>query len=952
MSRVRKSLFLFNRGMVSPLALARVTEEDRAADRVRLSAEEQNNFMPRTLGSMMLRPGLKYTGTTASNNKAVYIPFVKATDDFADVEFTASTMRIWVDDAVVTRTSVSSAISNGTFATDLTGWSDDDETGATSAWATGGYMSLTGTGFSSAIRRQSVTVALADQGTVHGLHVVISRGEVTLSVGATSGGNEYFELLLSEGEYSLAFTPTGNFHISLSAVTKYASLVNSIAVESSGAVTIAAPYVEADLGLIRWEQSVDVIFLACDGYRQYAIKRYGTTSWGLTVYWVDDGPFRADNLTKTTLTPSAVSGDITLTSSNPVFTSANVGSIYRIGSIGQYVTVSVTAEAQWSNAISVSGVGAARDITVVRSGTWSANVTLQRSSDEGTTWADVVTYTTNATVTYNDALDNQDLQYRIGVDTGDYTSGTAVLSLTYATGSLTGVARVVEYQGGSICAAIVLTEMGGTSASSDWSEGEWSDRRGFPTVPVIYEGRLTWLGRGKVQMSESDAYTDFDPDTVGDSGPVNRTIGFGAVDNINWAFSGSRLLIGADGSEIVTRQGLDEVVTPSNTGFVSSSRIGSARVPCAVIDDTPVFVQRCTTKLYGMTYDPVSYKFAPDDMMEIAPELGEPSIVRVAVQRQPDTRIHAVRSDGKVVIKISEPAEETSALILFETDGFVEDAYVQPGTTEDAVYYIVRRSVNGSTVRYREKWALENECQGGTLCRLADSFTTYQGASTTSMTGLSHLEAKTVAVWGGGATIGSYAVSSGQITGLSSYALRAVVVRNAADDGDHGIFEVNSSGVISGLSSLNGSTVVVRETGKDLGTYTVASGAITLSEAVTDAVIGLVYRGRFKSVKLAYGAEGGTALTQVKRIDHIGPILRNTHYQGLKYGRDFDNLWDLPPVRNGRATSSHAIYVEYDQTPFEFDGEYNTDSRLVLQATSPRPCTILAVVFEMQTNER
>ncbi len=947
--RIRPVQFLFNRGIVSPLALGRVTEEDKAAGRVRMSAEVQTNWMPRTLGSMMLRPGLEYTGATASNNKAIFIPFVKATDDTADIEFTNETMRIWIDDDPVTRPSVSTSITNGTFSTDLTGWTDDDQTGCTSQWDSGGYMSLTGTGFNSAIRRQLVTVT--DTSIQHGIRLVIERGTVTIKTGSSSGASDYFERTLGEGEYSLAFTPTGNFYIELSSTTKYASLVDSISIESSGAVEITSPYAEADLPFIRWEQSVDVVFLACDGHRQRKVERYGTTSWGLAVYYADDGPFRADNLTKITLTPSAVSGDITLTASGSVFTEDNVGSIYRIGSVGQFVELDATAAGQWSDPISVSGVGTTRDISVTRAGTWSATVTLQRSSDEGTTWADVTTYTTNATVTYNDGLDNQDLQYRIGIDTGDYTSGTAELSLTYSTGSLTGVARVVRFNGEMTVEAIVLKEFGGTSASSDWAEGEWSDRRGFPTAVTIYESRMTFLGRGKVQMSESDAYSDFDPDTEGDSGPINRTIGFGAVDYVNWGFSGPRLLIGADGSEIVTRQSFDEIITPANTGFAPSSRIGSARIPCAVIDDMPVFVQRCGTKSYRLIYDPVSYKYAQTDLFELAPELGEPGLVRVAVQRQPDTRIHNVRSDGKVVIQVSEPAEDVSGLILFETDGFVEDAYVQPGDIEDSVYYIVRRTINGSTVRYREKWAIENHCQGGTLNKQADSFLTYSGASTTSMTGLTHLEGESVIVWGGGSVIGSYAVADGQITGLTDYVGKSLVVRTAADTGDYGLFQVNSSGVINDLSALNGSTVVVRNTGKDLGTYTVSSGEITLSEAVIDAVIGLTYKAKYKSVKLAYGAQGGTALTQVKRIDHIGPILRNTHYQGLKYGRDFDNLDDLPPVRNGAATAADSIYIEYDQTPFDFDGAYDTDSRLCLQAQAPRPCTVLAVVFEMQTNE-
>lgn len=953
MANARPVLYAFNRGLISPLALARVTENDKAAGRIRLSAEVMSNYIPRVLGSMMLRPGTEYKFSTYNNNKAMYVPFIYAIDDQAKIEFTDAAMRIVIDDEVVSRSSVSSAVTNGSFDTDVSSWTDASEAGCTAAWLTGGYLSLTGTSYNSAIMQQQVTVATADEDTQHALRVVVDRGEVTLKVGTTAGASDYFSVNLTEGEHSLAFTPTGDFHIQISSVTKYASLVDSIEVEGSGDVVITSPYAEADLSLIRWEQSADVIFLACEGYRQYKIERRGTTSWSLVKYYADDGPFRALNLTKTTLTPDAVSGDITITASQDVFKSTSVGGLYKLGSIGQYVEVDATGAGQWSSAITVSGEGATRDISVSVGGTFVATVTLQRSNDEGTTWSDVATYTGAATPTYNDGLDNQELQYRIGVDTGDYTSGTAETSLTYATGSLSGIVRITSYTSATSVDAIVLKELGGTSASSDWSEGEWSDRRGFPTAGKIYESRMCWGGRGKLQASESDAYSDFDPDTEGDSGPINRSIGSGPVDKVNWLHSGSRLVLGTDGAEVVTRQSFDEIMTPTNFGFKKPDGVGSARIPPAVLNKDLVFVGKSETKLYRLLYDSTSYDYADSDMMELVPDIGKPALSRVGTQINPDKRIHAVRSDGNVAIMVSEPAEDVSCWVLFETDGVVEDVIVMPGTVEDDVYYTVKRTINGSTVRYHEKWAQESECQGGTLNKQADSFITYTGSSTTSISGLSHLEGESVVVWAGGETIGSYTVTDGQITGLTDYAGTTVVIQNGGSDvGD--IHLVSPSGVIENdnLKTLEGLTVTLRQTGKDLGTYTVSSGAITVSESVTDAVIGLYYKARYRCVKLAYGAQGGTALTQTKRVDHIAPILRNTHYQGLKYGSDFETLYDMPLAEGGQTVEDDTVHQTYDEIGFEFDGEYDTDSRICLQSEAPKPCTVLGVVISMQTYER
>jgi hypothetical protein len=58
------------------------------------------------------------------------------------------------------------------------------------------------------------------------------------------------------------------------------------------------------------------------------------------------------------------------------------------------------------------------------SGTFSATVALQRSFDAGVTWLSVWTTTTAAEIMV-DTIE-EDIQWRLGVRTGDYTSGTIV----------------------------------------------------------------------------------------------------------------------------------------------------------------------------------------------------------------------------------------------------------------------------------------------------------------------------------------------------------------------------------------------------------------------------------------------------------------------------------------------------------------------------------------------
>jgi len=893
-------ILALNRGLISRLGLAR-------ADIKRLSwaAETMTNYMPRVLGSMMLRPGLQYLGATKSNNKARHIPFVYAHDDLALLEVTDSVLRVLVSEAPITRAAVSTAFANGTFDTDLTSWTDADEGSATSAWATGGYLSLTGTYYSAAIRRQTLSVGSSDLNVEHGLRVVIERGPVTLRVGSTSGGDEYItETALGTGTHSLAFTPTGSsVYIQLSSLSLSAVLVDSIAIEAAGVMELPAPWSESNLGLLRYDQSGDVVFVACEGYQQRKIERRATRSWSIVKYETADGPFRVQNVTTTTITPSAISGDITLTASRALFRSGHVGALFRMTSVGQRVERDIDAENQFTDEIRVTGVGTARLINVEKGGTWTATLTLQRSIGEPGAWSDVTTYTTNPTTTYNDGLDNQTIYYRIGVKTGGFGSGTIEAALSYSSGSLTGVARVKAVNSSTSATASVLKSLGGTGATEDWSEGAWSDYRGWPSAVAFYEGRLWWVGKGSFWGSVSDAYDSFDDETGGDSGPINRSIGSGPVDTINWLLPLQRLIAGAGAAEWSARSSTqDEPLTPDNFNLKAASTQGSGDVDAVRIDSAGIFVQRSRLRVFQLAYNFEANDYTPTDLTNLSPEVCDPGVVAIAVQRQPDTRIHCVLSDGTVAILVFNRGDEVICWVKVETDGDIEDVVVLPADIEDAVYYVVKRTINGSDVRYLEKWAREDQCQGGTVSRLADSFLVFTNSPASSVvTGLGHAEGESVVCWADGKC----------------------------------------------LKTADGA----------IATFTVTGGQISLTNdgaayEATTGVVGLPYRARFRGTKLAYAAMLGSAFNQRKRVTHIGIIAADLHHKGLKYGPDFDHLDDLPGMEDYARVADDYVWSAYDKPPIWFPGTFSADARICLESNAPRCATIMALTLGVETHDK
>jgi len=920
------ALLALNRGLLSPLAQAR-TDLKRQG----MSAEVQTNFIPRVLGSAMIRPGLGYVGSTYGNLRAKYLPFVFSTSDVALLEMTEGAMRVLlpglgaVPDTPLTRPAVTAAITNGSFATDLTGWTDADESGATSAWDAG-TMKLEGTGYNAAIRYQTVTVN--EPNVEHALRIVvpIAGTMVTLNVGTTAGDGTYaFNLTLEEGTHSIAFTPTGNFVVQFSNAYTMPAYVESVAIESAGEVVLTTPYTEEMLPLIRREQSANVVYLACDGVQQQKVQRWGragTTgerSFSIVYYAPPDGPFGLQNTGPITLTPSDVTGAITVAASQPLFTSGHVGGLFRLTSNGQVVNSDLAGVGQTTSAVEVTGLdtGGGRTFGIYISGTFVGTVFLQRSIGAVGAWENVVgqSWTAPVSTTYDDGLDNQTIFYRLAMTA--YTSGTATCQIGYPKGAITGILRITGVTDSQNASAFVLEWPGNTgvlrglgqvTATNQWWEGLWSSAKGFPTSVALYEGRLWWAGRAWNVGSVSDAYESFDDTTEGDSGPIIRSIGSGPVDVINWILPLQRLLLGAEGEEkSVSSAALTAPLTPTDYNVKPAGSQGSAAIAAVGIDSAGVFVQRSGRRVYELAYRPNFFgqDYSENDLTSFVPDLavaegGEPlttpGIAMIEVQRQPDTRVHAVLNDGTVRVLIYDPTEEEKAWVKVETDGVVEDVCVLPGQTgatvaEDLVFYVVRRTINGATVRYLERWAMEDECWGGDVCKLVDSHVTGTNAlAVAEISGLGHLVGETVCVWGGGA---------------------------------------------------------------DLGTGTVdANGKVALSASFRgNWVAGLSYTARFKSTKLAYAAQLGSALNQKKRVVRLGVVLANAHSQGLRYGRDFTTMRDLPMTYKGQTATEPVVRVAHDDAQFAFPGEWNTDSRLCLEAASPRPVTILGVTLLQDTRE-
>jgi hypothetical protein len=277
---------------------------------------------------------------------------------------------------------------------------------------------------------------------------------------------------------------------------------------------------------------------------------------------------------------------------------------------------------------------------------------------------------------------------------------------------------------------------------------------------------------------------------------------------------------------------------------------------------------------------------------------------------------------------------------------------------EDLVYFVVRRTINGVTRRFIERLAPRTNCVGGAINQQLDCHVVYQGSAVSTIQ-VPQLPNSLCSVWADGASIGT-----GTTDGSGNLAMPDGQAHSNIVAGLAGSIVTSTGATISATltvgTQFNGYPCEVfadiGSTGEPVhvGAITVQNGTVTLPNGQTALTIiaCLGYVAPFMSSKLAYGAQLGSAMTQRKRIDHLGLVLYDANYQGLQFGQRLDVLDNMPLVEAAQVTTAGTTWSEYDEPMVEVPGSWNTDARLCLLAQAPNPCTVGGVVIGMTTNEK
>lgn len=207
-----------------------------------------------------------------------------------------------------------------------------------------------------------------------------------------------------------------------------------------------------------------------------------------------------------------------------------------------------------------------------------------------------------------------------------------------------------------------------------------------------------------------------------------------------------------------------DAITPSTISVRPQSYIGASNVQPLIVNNNLIYSAARGGHVRELAYNWQANGYITGDISLRAPHLFDGLEIRdAAYAKSPQPICWFVSSNGKLLGLTYVPEHQVGAWHHHDTDGEFESVCAVSEGAEDAVYAIVRRTINGQSVRYVER-------MGSRLFSdPADAFfvdcgATYDGAPNDTISGLSFLEGKTVNILADGAVHPQRVVTGGSIT--------------------------------------------------------------------------------------------------------------------------------------------------------------------------------------------
>lgn len=454
-----------------------------------------------------------------------------------------------------------------------------------------------------------------------------------------------------------------------------------------------------------------------------------------------------------------------------------------------------------------SVIKSAGDWRVQTSGTWTGTLVVEKSEDLGTTWQ-AVRYLQRTNEEGNlvefGTLEDTGRIYYIRLRAQGIT-GQAGYEIASVAFRQEGIAVISEFATARKVTVTLERPYGSTDWTSEWAEGSFGTKNGYPSCVFFYQNRLGLAGTARepqtLWFSKTGHYEDFGHarGALLDNDAISITLSGKKLNAIHSICAARRLLVFTAGSEwTISSSG---ALTPYNIQLEQQSERGSSRAVGVMVGNRALYVQARGGAVRDFYYDYNSAAYTGEDLTLCAKHLfHNKTIVEICHQQEPDNVVWCVLSDGIVAALTYVAEQNVCAWTHHQTQGAFRSVCVIPNRGYDEVWFAVER--NG-------KYLIEK-----LLPRMVSKS------------------------------------PQDQIFLDASVSKKSDVAFDEVD----------------GLAHLEGSKVRVLADGNPLGEMTVTNGKIQLPRSINCAQVGLAYQATLQTLPIVFALENGISSDQKKRV--------------------------------------------------------------------------------------
>lgn len=457
-------------------------------------------------------------------------------------------------------------------------------------------------------------------------------------------------------------------------VWRYGELV----IANGAPYELATPYGEDVLDDLQWVQAADVIYITDGRQPIHKLKRFALNDWEIELAAYNAGPFRVQNLDEDqTIQCSAANGSITLTATGDIFDASWVGVLVQLKPV-DYSDIPL-----WSGNTAISVDDLMRYDTAIYKLTAGSNTGINPPIH----------------------LEGERLV--------DKEKGTKWLFVSDST----GIVRVTAVDDANSASADVIKDIPDpciTSATYRWSEGAWSARWGYPKAVSIFDqsflAGFTPTEPRTVWASTLGLFDDFEPSIEADGSFAYVISGSESQNSGRWLKPGKRgIYIGALGEVYRGYSNASgQRIGPTTFDTDLEAEDGCSKMLPIRPYGYPVFATKDSRRIQEIRYSFEEDGGAPIELSLPAQHLGAEGFYEAVWQSAPQRLAWFRRGNGELAAMLYDPSEEVLGWARYSlAGGEVESLSVTTdvNTGNDVLSLVVRREINGETVRMFEEQA-------------------------------------------------------------------------------------------------------------------------------------------------------------------------------------------------------------------------------------------------------